>query len=636
MLQFMRDRASSWMIKTVLAIIVLAFMFMGVGNFGRKANNVAATVNGEPISVRQFYDSYYKMLDMYRQQFGGALTDEMLERMNLKEKTLAQLITKTLILQKADDLGLVVSDDELAKSISHMQVFQKDGAFDNERYSRLLKHNRMTPETFEAELRQELIVNKLQDFITNSVKVSEAEAAEWYNWENSRVKIKAVCFEPDAYQDITPAQSELDAFFAEHQENYKTPEKAAIVYMLFDPADYMADVTIDPADVQADYDANITTYEVPKTVEARHILIKVDQNAPADLVAQKKQEILKIYQMVHPASGAGKDFAAAAREFSEGPSAKNGGQLGAFKKEDMVAPFAEKAFSMNAGEISEPVRTQFGWHIIKVEKINEASVRSFEQVKSDIEKKLARQKAKDLAYNAALAAFDVALDENSVEKAGAALEHKAITSPLFTRDGRLETVAGGRELVRQAFDLYEGDISDVVELSGRFCVFQVAQRLPAAVPALKDVSDQVEADLLEELRDEKAAEEAAAFLDSIMSADDSIDAAAEAAGLEMITTDFFGRRESIPSIGREPTISRAAFLLNRESPCANEVLHGKKGYYVVCLEDRELPDQDAFAEKKDTTMARLLKQKQEDVFAAWVSSLTAASEITRDPNLIDE
>ncbi len=625
----MRQRASSWIIKAVLAIIVLAFMFMGVGNFREKPRTTAATVNEETISVRQFHDRYYRLRENYRQRFGGNMTDEILDQMNLKTVAMNQLISEVLLLQKASELGIQVSDQELARSIRQIEAFQKDEKFDSQLYNYRLQHSRMTPEMFENSYRQELLVDKLKRFVTESVKVSEAEAAQWYNWQNTRIKIKAVAFPPDSYQDIKPSTQQLEAYFTEHQNEYKTEEKISLTYLIFETEDFVSTVDISPSEIRSYYEEHLQTYEIPATVEARHILIKVAQDAPAEQVNTKKQEILKIYEMIQ----AGKDFATCAREYSEGPSAKRGGQLGAFEKTEMVAPFAEKAFSMTAGEISEPIRTRFGWHLIQVDKINEPSRKPLEQVKKNIREKLALQKARDAAYEAALNAFDLALEKNSI-KAAAAQGRKVKTSGLLTRKDRLAEIPETRELVRQAFDLYEGDISDIISFPDGFGLFQVAQRQPAKIPALDNIRSRVEADLRKELQDEKAAKEAAVFLDSLENAD-GIETAGEKAGLHLITTDFFGRGESIPEIGREPEISRAAFLLSRSNPCAQKVYKGQKAYYVFCLAERDIPNYEDFAADQKRIKQQLLQRKQNNVFSSWLAALTENSEITRDESLLD-
>ena len=193
-----------------------------------------------------------------------------------------------------------------------------------------------------------------------------------------------VLFEPGQFKNIQPTADEIQKFFDEHKETYKTDPEIKVRYLHLNPKNFEAGVTVTAEDIRDYYESNTDKFKDPKTVQARHILIKVDQNAKPEEVEsahQRAEDVLKLARE-------GQDFAALARQYSEGPTKTKGGDLGTFRREAMVKPFADKAFSMKAGDISDPVRTRFGWHIIKVEKVNQASVLSFDDAKKKIQKKL--------------------------------------------------------------------------------------------------------------------------------------------------------------------------------------------------------------------------------------------------------
>jgi len=603
MLQFMRQRASSWMIKAVLSVIVLTFVFVGVGNFRDRNEVTAATVNGEKISFTQFQDRYYVLLDNVRQQFGDQINDEFLDMLNLKERALDQLISEALLLQKARELGFAVSDEELSTSIRQMSAFKRNGSFNRRVYDSLLQHNRMTPEMFEQQQRRDMLTQKIRQLITDSVKVSEDEARRWFDWENAEVKIKLAAFKPEGFSAIKPSEEALKRYFDENKEKYKTEEKLQAAYIRFDPDDFTSRVTVDDAEIQQYYEDNLDAYRTEKTVAASHILLKVAKDAPEATVSARQAEAMKIYDMVT----SGQDFAACARQYSDdSTSGPEGGALGVFKKQDLVAPFAEQAFSMKAGEISRPVRTRFGWHIIRVDKVNDAMVTPLSQVKGDIKKLLALKKARDTAYEEALRVFDAAINENSVKKAAEMFELAAQSTPLFSRTDKLEGISGSAEFIRLAFDLFEEEISDVVEVGGSYYLFQVNQRLAPEVPELAAVRERVRDDLIARMRDEKAQEEAETFL-KMLQEGIAIDEAAKKFRPELIITDYFGRRKPVPEIGHEPEIPQEAFLLTSDNRVSRKVVDGQEGYYVIYLEDRRSPAADAFAVEKDKITAQLRK-----------------------------
>lgn len=622
MLQFMRQRASSMIIKGVLSLVILAFIFLGIGNFRDRQDVTAATVNGEIVSGQEFQYAYQRLVDTYRQQFGESLNADLLKMLNLKEQTMNQLVAEKIMLQQAAKLGLQVSNSELAESISRIPAFQNNGHFDKTRYSRLLQSNRMTAASFEQSQKQALLTEKLQRAISDSVTVSESEAMQWFEWENARVKIRTAVFKGTNYTDRAPTEEELAGFFEEHKEKYKTPESRKITYVHVDPARYLSTVKVTEADITAFYEENPDLYWNEKTVEARHILIPVKEDAGDPQVQAARQKIDEIHAMV----AGGSDFAETAKKYSQCPSAKEGGSLGAFTRQEMVPAFAEKAFSMTPGEISEPVRSPFGWHIIKVEKINESSATPLERVKADIEQRLIGQKAGEYAYDEALSLFDAALDAGSVEKAAAAKRlAAATTAPLFNGD-TIPGIEKGETLVQQAFELAEGDINDVVSLGNSHYVFQVAEVSQAAVPELAVVKERVTADLRVELQNKQARSEAQQSLEKVKTGT-ALEEACAGTRAELLTTDFFGRTEPVPGIGGEPALSKAAFDLSLNSPTAPDVVDGKGGYYIVVLNDRQAPAAQDFAEKKDAIVKRLTFQKKRETFMSWLAAMKQESEI---------
>ncbi|MEW6076787.1 MAG: SurA N-terminal domain-containing protein [Thermodesulfobacteriota bacterium] len=632
MLQFMRQKASSWIIKALLSLIVLAFIIsMGVGSYRNRDDiAAAATVNGEEISVTQFQERYYVLLDNVRQQFGNQLNEELLKMMNLKERALDQLISETLLVQKAKELGFDVSDRELSRSIKEMSLFQRDGKFNKAQYNGILQRNRLTPEIFEQQLRRDMLTRKVRDLITDNIKVSEDEARRWYDWQHSKIKIKVAVFGPENFLPLSPSEDEIGRYFTENKGKYKSGEKLEATYLRFNPDDYISRAAVDDAAIQQYYDDHQDIYQKEKTVDVSHILFKVDENASQETAAAKETEATKVYDMVT----SGQDFAACAKQYSEDTSSSAGGKLGTFTREELVAPFADQAFSMEAGEISRPVRTLFGWHIIKLDRVTEASVTPLETVRVNINKTLAQKQARDLAHEEALRLFDAAINKNSVKEAAEQNGMTPQTTPLFSMTDRLEGIPGDSEFIRQAFDLQENEISDVVEINGSYYLLQVNRRLAPEEPELVAVRDKVVADLAARMRRDEAEKAANAFLNKLQ-AGTGMDQAAEEAHTEIIATGYFGRGENVPELGREAELSQEAQALNSQDRFVNKVIAGQDGkYYVVWLEDRKGPEQDAFSRDKESIMSQLVQAKKQEIFNSWLSSMKAQSEITQDDRIL--
>ncbi len=626
----MRDYATSWLIKVVLGAIVIVFVFWGVGSFrNRKANSVAS-VNGDIITLGDYRSTYNRLLEQTRQRFGGSLNEEMLKLLQLNRKALDQLVDQQLMLQKAADLKIRVTDSEIIDSIKRFKAFQSDGQFDNRMYARVLDLNRLTPEEFEKIQRKSLLVEKLQSYLFANVQVSDNEEKEFYNWKNASVDIDYILFEPDSYKNVETTAEEIQTYFDANKENYKTAPRVKSQYIHFDPENYRDKVVVSDEDVEAYYMNHKKTFESPKTVEARHILFKVDPNASEEEVEAQRAKAVEVLEQYKK----GADFAALAKKYSEGPTKDSGGYLGAFKKEDMVAPFAEKAFSMKSGEVSDPVKTQFGWHLIKVEKVNAASVRSLDEAKDEIRSKLTAEAAKSLAYDKAEAFYETTMEGDKLSEIGKHAELDVKVTSWFTASGAESGISDPKKFADAAFNLPLNEMSDIQDLKDGYYILQVIEKDPGKIPDLATVQETVKADLIKEKQASAAENEAKKLLTSLKEKD-SAGLSAEEKKLTFKSTGYFKRNEAIPEIGWENEISQAAFALFKEKQPAENVIKGRKGYYVIRLKDRRLPDVAEYDKEKGTLKETLLSQKKFQALDEWLKQVKKESEITIQEGFIE-
>ena len=220
MLSLMRKHATSWLIKIILGAISIVFVLWGVGSWTSQRSGRVATVNGEGITLDEYRTTYKRLIDQVRRNFGNNLNDELLESLQLSKKALDQLVDKKLLLQAAEELDLRVSDEELSRSIKGINAFQEAGVFNSRRYQIVLGRNNLSPEDFEASQRDMLLIQKINDLITASVKVSDAEALQWYKWNNASVNLEFVLVEPGRYKDVTVSTQEINDYFNAHKEAY--------------------------------------------------------------------------------------------------------------------------------------------------------------------------------------------------------------------------------------------------------------------------------------------------------------------------------------------------------------------------------------------------------------------------------
>mgnify|MGYP003972537907 FL=1 len=595
---------------------------MGTGGQDNINNGKVVTVNGESILYGEYRSEYFNMLEQYRKSFGDNLDDKLIKLLRVEKNALDQLINRKVILQEAKKLKLKVSDKELNNAIKDYTAFKINGKFDIKFYKRILAANRMTPEKFETDMRKNILTEKLRKIILSAVKVSDNEALEWYKWSNSSVNIDTVLFSPDKYKDINPSEEEIKKYFDDNKDRFKTESKSKVRYLKFNPDSYKSNIKMSADAVKDYYEADPEKYIQPKTVEARHILIKVEQGAEKSVVEEKRKKAADIAGYAKE----GKDFAELAKKYSEGPSKDKGGDLGAFTEDSMVKPFADKAFSMKPGEVSDPVKTQFGWHIIKVEKVNEKSMTSLKDATPDILNQLMGEEADRIAYDEAIEVLDISEGGNDLLQAADERKMKLVTTDFITRNQPQNGVKEGIKFTSTAFELIDDEVSDVYDFGNGYYILQVADRKPEVVPPLEDIKAEVTVDLKNEQQDAKAKEDAESFLKKIKAGDDIKEEAGKN-NLEIVTTGLFKRDTMIPKIGSERNVAGAAFKLSEKNNLNEEVIKGEKGYFVIKFRGKEEPPLEDFDKDKAGTVSSLRKQKESEVFSNWLSQLVENSEI---------
>ncbi len=630
MLRYMRENTGSWIIKILLGLVILVFIFLGMGSKGSKRNTRAAMVDGEAITMAEYKRSYDAVVEQMRRMFGKQIDEKMLKMLQVKKQAINRLIDQRLLLKEADRLNIKVSDKELQDSLIAIPAFRRNGMFDLTTYKRVLAGNRLTPEIFEADQMQSLQQAKLRNLILDNVAVSDLEAGEWYKYKNTRISIDYITFEPSSYKNINPDNKKIRDYYDDHKNNYKSEPMLKVNYLEFFPDDYRKKVNISSSEAKEYYDENMDKFKIPAKVEARHILIRVASAASDADVQKAKQKAEKIYQMAIK----GEDFSSLAKKFSQGPSRESGGYLGRFTRNSMLKSFADKAFSMKKGEISEPVRTRFGWHVIKVEGVYPASTKPFDEVKASIVKILENNKIKNLAYDDAGKAFDAIIDGETLREAGIAAGKKLREAGPFTETGKGLSMSGAAKFAKAAFSLPLNEVSDIKEIQGSYYIIKPMGKIPPAVLDFEKVKGKVKQDLTMELKRKQAEKDAEEFLSSLKK-DGNLQAITIKKGLKIKSSKLFTRDAGITEIGGNRDITNAAFKLSNKNKVFPNVLKANRNFYVIAFKDKKVPDQAEIHKNLNKIKNTLLKIKQNKIFKAFLDTLRAKSTIKIEPGLLD-
>jgi len=302
-LSLMRRHAKSWLIKFLIGIIAVVFIFYFGYSFTSKQGLKVAYVNGEVITGQEYQKTYRDLLEALRRQYKGLWNENLIKVFDVKKRALENLINQKLITQEAKRLGLAVTEEEIQKAIMNYPSFQTNGRFDMNRYRVLLSHNRMKPEDFEATIAQGLLDSKLREFLFAFMEVTDREILNQYVYANEKVKIAFVRFEPDQFRkSVHVDQAALEKFFEKNKESYRVPEKIKAVFIEVDPEDFKDEVKLTEMEISDYYEYNLEAFSEPEAVRARHILFKVPKDASLEVEETVRANAQKVLKRRAPAS----------------------------------------------------------------------------------------------------------------------------------------------------------------------------------------------------------------------------------------------------------------------------------------------------------------------------------------------
>lgn len=391
MLDLIRTNAQSFGVKMAFGLIILVFVFWGVGSFTDSSPvNLVAKVNGEAITAQQFELAYHNAEESLMRSNPG-LTREMLnaQKKELGRQVLQNLVQQSLIRQEADRLGFAVSPMELRRAVEQMPVFQDDqGKFDAQAYVRVLEAQHLSPAQFEKDLSDQILREKFLGVLNASAWVAPAEARNRHDFLRERRAVDYI-FVPaaDFTKDITIPDTQIDKYYEEHRQDFAVPAKVDIDYILVGAENLIKPESISEADARKWYEDHKSRFNVVEAVKAAHILVPLAEKA----TPEEEKKAFETMAAIQEEIKSGKAFSAVA-DAHNGPNAAGpGGELGWVERGQTVAPFEEAAFALSAGQLSGPVRSQFGLHLIKVEKKRAAGVKVFEDVQAEARKILAQE-----------------------------------------------------------------------------------------------------------------------------------------------------------------------------------------------------------------------------------------------------
>jgi len=556
----------------------------------------------------------------------------------LAQQAVRQLIQQQEIQYEAERLGLKVTDQEVFDEIldQFTQVVGKDVLFPggnwigNDKFEKMLEDQIAPAGISVAELKrnikEDLLRRKFFSAIVAGVSASPADVERAFKERNTKVKFQFAVLELDEMKkQINPTEAELKAFFENTKANYQNSigEKRQVRYFILSDKEAESKVTVDANAMQRTYDANMDAYRLPERARARHILIKMPPPGPdgkpdpkaVDAARAKAADILKQIR-------AGADFAALAKKESADPgSAEKGGELGWFARGTMVPEFEKKAFEQKPGEISEPVQTQFGFHIIQTEEKEPARVKPFSEVKPEIEAMVKSQQVGKYLDDAVTKAQEVA-QKQGLDKAAAERGAQVVESNPVARTDSLPGIGASQELMATVFGVPEKSGPQIARYSQGYVVFEVTKVEPPRTPSFEEVKSRVTEDFKAQRARELLQKKLAVLADRAHAEHDLAKAAKEA-GATLKTSELVSRTSDVAGLGPMSGPAGAVFSL-KPGEISNPINLGTKGAVAQIL-DRQEPslNDPQFAQQRDGLADQLSEQKRQQALEVFMTELEA-------------
>lgn len=619
-----------WTLFGVIGVFILGFVFWsGDGAEQNPAAQVVAQVGGERITAVEFDRQYRAQVERYRQMYQGNFSPELERALDLPRNVLDSMIERILRLEAARRMDLRVSDEELAAKIVSLPFFQENNQFiGREKYEKMLRSKGIPPDRFEDEMREDMLLQKHADLVKASVAVPDAELLREYAARNDKATIEYILIPASRLETAAqPSDTDLQQYLDKHKDRYRAPVQRKIKYLLVDRAKVRAKIKPADAEIAAEYEKRKDTFNVPEQVTSAHILVAVkpDGGENADAVAKAKAENLAA-RVELP----GADFAKLANENTDDPSGKgSGGQLPPFSRGQMVPEFEEAAFGMQPGEVRGPVKTQFGYHIIKLAGKTPARIRPLEEARPALTAEIAERQATAQADRIARE-----LSEKLKSSASASddelrkLQTDIVTYNTTEWSAKGDPIPGigsNQRFSDEAWALPVGKISSTPITTPRGIAFvRPSEERAAGLAPFTELKPRLEQDWKIERREK----DALAQLDPAakeLASGATLVSMAERYGTEVKTSTEFGPAGPVPEVGVAPALAAAVFQTPQGQ--AGPPVAVPNGFVLFRVLTRNEASREAFEKQKDELRESIRTREADRLTRSYLQQMRAERKV---------
>jgi len=612
MLGLMRKHKKKLFFTLYLVIFAFALLYTDISRRERaatQAEELAISIGKEKIYKQEIMSAYLRM----KKSFNLPETDTNLNSLILQqavESVISDHIQKII----ATEMGFKVSEKELADRIallfSNPFFYDKNGNLNIRLINQVINRQmNMSLEEYQNAISQDILISKLRDFLTGWIDVKDEEVKDAYIKKFVKAKVELVKIETkDLLKDITLTDKDVKNFYEEHKQDFKTPEKRKFKYLLLKVDDFIKEVNIPQEEIQRYYNQNQESFKEEEQVRARHILLRIGN--------KNEEDVKKQIQALLNRAKAGEDFAQLAKQYSEDlASASNGGDLGYFQRGRMVKEFEDLAFSLKIGDIGGPVKTNFGYHIIKIEDHKPKRIKTLFEVQDEIRKLLASPQAEVLLKNKIneIKTWIKQQNINDLSDLSKKFNYQIKTSDYLSNQDSNQDLSNF--FIEKGFTLNMKEISEPINFLDSFVIMQCVEIKSPEIKPFDEVKKEAE----EKAKQDKA--KALALnklkeLKKVLETESDFKKAAESLSLKVEETDKFSQSEPVPNIGENEKISSLIFSMKVGD--ISEPLEYENGYVVVKLSDKHDFDEKELEKERSNLKKELLSAKKQQFFNEFI------------------
>ena len=636
MFDILRVGAKSWLTRIIFGLIIIAFVFLGVGNFSQSSNTILAEVNGENISIHKFWRIYTQERETQIEK-DPSFRDDKDKDKQLRVAILSQMIKERLQIQAAERFGIFVTPHELLKAVSQFTVFHDaSGKFDPQLYEQVLKTSGQSPAQFENNFKRSILIEKLVNFIVSSVSLTEQEARAFFDFSFEERKAEYVLFaNADFLPQVEVSEQEMQAYYDENKERFLEPARMNIEFVSINSKNLAASVTITKEQAKEYFEKNTDKFQQAEAYHVRHIFLAAatDETAGEDPKARAERQAKTINE-INAGLKDGVAFEKLAQKHSEERSTGDkGGDMGWISKGELPVEIFEKtALGLEVGQVSEPFQSEFGTHIIKLEGKRAAGARAFAEVEETVKEQLALEQA--MAQEEQIRQF--AADELGK---GTALKEIAATLNLPVKSTGLVPVSQlvaildlPEAALRTLENIPVGETAPApVPANDGIVLLRVEESTPERIPTLADIQEQI-VDILKNRGAASLAEKAAkTALEEFASA--GLETPKAFLGKTKVSDTFSRVMPMIQQFGYAPvlTTALASAPLREWLPQTFTVSQG----VVIARVYSVTPVKEEFWNKeKNNVMQALLQDKQVNAVNAFLQNLVTKAKLNENMDLL--